>query len=57
MYKDFIKDVDFIATNTDTQDLELCNADIKIHIGKNLTKGLGTGMNPDLAGRRRKKPR
>ena len=48
MYKDFIKDVDFIAINTDTQDLELCNADIKIHIGKNLTKGLGTGMNPDL---------
>lgn len=48
MYKDFIKDVDFIAINTDTQDLELCDADIKIHIGKNLTKGLGTGMNPDL---------
>ena len=48
MKKDFFKGVDFIAINTDTQDLEFCDADLKIHIGKNLTKGLGTGMNPDL---------
>jgi len=48
MYDNFIKGVDFIAINTDTQDLELANADTKVHIGKNLTKGLGTGMNPDL---------
>ncbi|MDO8429949.1 MAG: cell division protein FtsZ [bacterium] len=48
MRKELFKGVDFIAINTDTQDLELCNADVKIHIGKNLTKGLGTGMNPDL---------
>ena len=48
MKKDLFKSVDFIAINTDTQDLELCNANVKIHIGKNLTKGLGTGMNPDL---------
>ena len=48
MRKELFKGVHFIAINTDTQDLELCNADVKIHIGKNLTKGLGTGMNPDL---------
>lgn len=48
MRKELFRGVDFIAINTDTQDLELCRADVKIHIGKNLTKGLGTGMNPDL---------
>jgi cell division protein FtsZ len=34
--------------NTDLQDLEYTSARKKIHIGKNLTKGLGTGMNPDI---------
>src|SRR3989344_3060466 len=48
MRRNFSKDVDFIAINTDAQDLEYCNAKKKIHIGKNLTKGLGTGMNPEL---------
>lgn len=48
MRKDLFRGVDFVAINTDTQDLELCKADVKIHIGKNLTKGLGTGMNPEL---------
>ena len=48
MRKELFRGVDFIAINTDTQDLELCHADTKIHIGKNLTKGLGTGMNPEL---------
>ncbi len=48
MRKDFLKGVDFIAINTDAQDLEYCNAKIKIHVGKNLTRGLGTGMNPEL---------
>jgi cell division protein FtsZ len=46
-----VKGVDFIAVNTDAQDLHNSLAKKKIHIGKNLTKGLGTGMNPDL-GRR-----
>ncbi len=46
-----IKGVEFIAVNTDAQDLHHCLAKKKIHIGKNLTKGLGTGMNPEL-GRR-----
>ncbi len=46
-----VKGVDFIAVNTDAQDLHHSLAKKKIHIGKNLTRGLGTGMNPD-AGRR-----
>lgn len=43
-----VKGVEFIAVNTDAQDLHHSNAKKKIHIGKNLTKGLGTGMNPEL---------
>ncbi|MCK5060090.1 MAG: cell division protein FtsZ [Candidatus Pacebacteria bacterium] len=43
-----VKGVDFIAVNTDAQDLHHSLAKKKIHIGKNLTRGLGTGMNPDL---------
>ncbi|MEK7163014.1 MAG: cell division protein FtsZ [Patescibacteria group bacterium] len=48
MYEDFPRSVDLIAINTDIQDLNGVNARKKIHIGKNLTRGLGTGMNPDL---------
>lgn len=40
--------VEFVAINTDAQDLHHCKAGEKIHIGKNLTKGLGAGMNPEL---------
>jgi cell division protein FtsZ len=43
-----VKGVEFVVINTDTQDLHHSLAKKKIHIGKNLTKGLGTGMNPDL---------
>jgi cell division protein FtsZ len=43
-----INGAEFIAINTDTQDLHHSKADRKIHIGKNLTKGLGSGMNPEL---------
>ncbi|MSR73315.1 cell division protein FtsZ [Candidatus Parcubacteria bacterium] len=46
-----VKGVEFIAVNTDAQDLHSTLAKKKIHIGKNLTRGLGTGMNPEL-GRR-----
>jgi cell division protein FtsZ len=46
-----VKGVDFIAINTDAQDLHRSLAKRRIHIGKNLTRGLGTGMNSDL-GRR-----
>jgi cell division protein FtsZ len=43
--------VDFIAVNTDSQDLHHSLAKKKIHIGKNLTRGLGAGMNPELGKR------
>jgi cell division protein FtsZ len=46
-----VKGVEFIAINTDAQDLHNSLASKKIHIGKNLTKGLGTGMNPELGKR------
>jgi cell division protein FtsZ len=48
MFDYFPRQVDLIAINTDVQDLNYTNAKKKIHIGKNLTKGLGTGMNPNL---------
>jgi len=43
-----IKGVSFAAVNTDVQDLHYSNAPEKIHIGKELTKGLGAGMNPQI---------
>ncbi|MCA9353387.1 cell division protein FtsZ [Candidatus Nomurabacteria bacterium] len=43
-----VKGVEFVCVNTDTQDLHHCLADKKIHIGKNLTKGLGAGMKPEI---------
>ncbi len=46
-----VKGVEFIAMNTDTQDLHFSQAEKKIHIGKNLTKGLGAGMNPEVGKR------
>jgi cell division protein FtsZ len=46
-----VRGVDFIAVNTDSQDLHNSLSKKKIHIGKNLTRGLGTGMNPELGKR------
>jgi cell division protein FtsZ len=43
-----VKGVTFITMNTDTQDLHHSLAEKKIHIGKNLTKGLGAGMDPEI---------
>lgn len=43
-----LKGVEFIAINTDAQALFLCEADKRIHIGGNVTKGLGAGANPDI---------
>lgn len=43
-----IQGVDFVAINTDAQDLHHTSAAEKIHIGKNLTKGLGAGMDPEI---------
>ena len=43
-----INGVDFVTINTDAQDLHFTKARTKVHIGKNLTKGLGAGMNPEV---------
>lgn len=48
MVTSHVQGVDFIAVNTDGQDLHKNKAKRKIHIGKALTRGLGTGMNADL---------
>ncbi|MDD5568847.1 MAG: cell division protein FtsZ [Candidatus Pacebacteria bacterium] len=43
-----IKNVELISVNTDAQDLKKKNAHLKLRIGKQATKGLGAGMNPEL---------
>ncbi|MCH7731830.1 MAG: cell division protein FtsZ [Candidatus Marinimicrobia bacterium] len=43
-----LEGVDFVAINTDAQDLDCNKAEIKIQIGKNLTKGLGAGAKADI---------
>jgi len=48
MEKDRIRGVELIALNSDYQDLKKTKADIKIQIGRKLTQGLGTGMNPEM---------
>lgn len=48
MVESDIRGVDFLAVNTDAQALQQSIAENKLHIGKNITRGLGAGMNPDL---------
>ncbi len=43
-----VKGVEFIAVNTDVQQLDVCDADVKIHIGQEITHGLGGGADPDV---------
>lgn len=43
-----LKGIEFVAINTDAQDLHHSKANEKLHIGKNLTRGLGAGMNPEI---------
>jgi cell division protein FtsZ len=43
-----ISQVEFIAVNTDIQQLRSCEAPIKLHIGRELTQGLGSGSNPEI---------
>jgi len=40
--------VEFVAVNTDIQQLRMSDAPVKIHIGRELTEGLGSGADPDL---------
>ncbi|MEA2112461.1 MAG: cell division protein FtsZ [Patescibacteria group bacterium] len=51
MIKSKVQGVEFVVINTDAQDLHHSLAKKKIHIGKNLTSGLGAGMDPDLGKR------
>jgi cell division protein FtsZ len=46
-----IAQVDFLAVNTDAQQLALCDAPVKIHIGRELTQGLGSGADPETGQR------
>jgi len=48
MIESGIKEVEFIAVNTDVQALQHNKASQKIHIGRSVTRGLGAGMNPEL---------
>jgi len=48
MEGDRMRGVEFIAINTDAQDLDRVSAHKKIYIGRALTKGLGAGMNPEI---------
>lgn len=48
MIRTKVRGVEFITINTDAQDLHHTLASKKIRIGKNLTKGLGAGMNPEI---------
>jgi len=48
MIEDGMSAVEFIAVNTDAQDLENNNSQVKLQIGKELTKGLGAGANDEI---------
>ena len=48
MVESKIKGVEFVAVNTDAQDLHFCDAPTKVHIGQTTTRGLGAGADPDL---------
>jgi cell division protein FtsZ len=43
-----ISQVDFVAINTDIQQLQMSDAPVKIHIGRELTQGLGSGSDPEV---------
>lgn len=43
-----ISGVEFIAVNTDAQALQMCDADMKLHIGEKITRGLGAGADPKI---------
>src|SRR3979411_2718708 len=43
-----LKGVEFIAVNTDAQALLMSDADVKLDIGRELTRGLGAGANPEV---------
>lgn len=48
MIEEGIRGVEFVAINTDAQALAISDADIKVHIGTDITRGLGAGANPEV---------
>ncbi len=48
MFKDKLPVVEYFSVNTDAQHLFRCDVSHRLAIGQNLTKGLGSGANPDL---------
>ncbi|PKY88610.1 cell division protein FtsZ [Falseniella ignava] len=48
MIEEHVQGVEFIVANTDTQALNLSNADTKIQLGQKITKGLGAGSLPEI---------
>jgi cell division protein FtsZ len=51
MIEEGLKGVEFIAINTDAQALLMSDADVKLDVGRELTRGLGAGANPDVGGK------
>lgn len=48
MIEEGLKGVEFIAINTDAQALLMSDADVKLDVGRELTRGLGAGANPEV---------
>jgi len=48
MIENEVRGVEFVAMNTDAQVLRLSKADVRLQLGKTLTRGLGAGANPDI---------
>jgi cell division protein FtsZ len=48
MIEEGLKGVEFIAINTDAQALLMSDADVKLDVGRDLTRGLGAGANPEV---------
>src|SRR6202163_2915568 len=51
MIEEGLRGVEFIAINTDAQALLMSDADVKLDVGRELTRGLGAGANPDVGAR------
>ena len=51
MIEEGLRGVEFIAINTDAQALLMSDADVKLDVGRELTRGLGAGANPDIGTR------
>ncbi len=51
MIEEGLKGVEFIAINTDAQALLMSDADVKLDVGRELTRGLGAGANPEVGAR------